>query len=416
MAWLGFVLRILFASLTRQLVGGTESYLRAAFKRFSTQHSLAFAFAEGEETPSVLSDHDIDISSRSETLPRSPIETYQVKEKSQEAGVQWVDEWKPDVIINNGVQRATWVRALAKKYPMVFFPHDYYATCVSGTKFTQRPHGECHRAFGLSCLFHYHLNGCGGKSPLTMVRNFAKARSFRKNFPLYARTVVVSKRMRDEMIREGIPAGKVDVIPYFPSSFEPMASPPKTASFNNCLLFLGRLVRQKGWNDAIEAVRIASDRLAKPFTLEIAGEGPDLNSLSELAKVNPRIQVHGKLETPSIRDLLGRVDALLVPSRWAEPFGKVGLEAASQGVPSIAYPVGGISEWLKDGKTGLFAETESPDPLKLADKICELYSNEEKWNRLRLGAWSHASQFTLDNHLEHFFASMEKAIRDFRDK
>jgi len=104
---LGFVLRILFASLTRQLVGGTESYLRAAFRRFSTQHSLAFAFAEGEETPSVLSDHDIDISSGPETFTKFPIETYQVKEKSQEAGVQWVDEWKPDVIINNGVQRST---------------------------------------------------------------------------------------------------------------------------------------------------------------------------------------------------------------------------------------------------------------------------------------------------------------------
>jgi glycosyltransferase involved in cell wall biosynthesis len=176
------------------------------------------------------------------------------------------------------------------------------------------------------------------------------------------------------------------------------------------------LVRLKGWNDAIEAVRDASDRLGKQIILDIAGDGPDLNSLTELAKRNPWIQVHGKLDTRGIRDLLARVDSLLVPSRWAEPFGKVGLEAASQGVPSIAYPVGGISEWLKDGETGLFAETESPDPSKLADKICEIYYSEGKWNRLRIGAWKHAIQFTLDNHLEHFFASMEKAIRDFHGK
>ena len=395
-------------------MGGTESYLRAAFKHFSGKHTLAFAFAQGEGSPSIISDHDIDVSSKFVTTPKIDIDVFHVQENQQSSGVQWVDDWQPDVIINNGVQRADWVRFLARKYPMVFFPHDYYATCVSGTKFTRRPHAECHRAFGFSCLLHYHLNGCGGRSPFTMLRNFTNVRRFRANLPLYARTVVVSERMRQEMIREGLPADKVDVIPYFPSSFKPLSNPPLPSHFQNRMLFLGRLVGLKGWRDAVESVRIASEILGRQLSIDIVGEGPDLPQVQQLALSKPGVIVHGKMDTSGIRELMGRVDALLVPSRWAEPYGKVGLEAASQGVPAIAYQVGGISEWLKDGQTGLFVEKGSLEPRKLAEKICELYSNEENWNQLRRGAWSHASNLTIDNHLEHFLSYMQKAIIDFR--
>ena len=51
-------------------------------------------------------------------------------------------------------------------------------------------------------------------------------------------------------------------------------------------------------------------------------------------------------------DALDRADLLLVPSLWPEPFGMVGVEAARRGVPSVAFAVGGIPEWLIDGATG----------------------------------------------------------------
>ena len=40
-----------------------------------------------------------------------------------------------------------------------------------------------------------------------------------------------------------------------------------------------------------------------------------------------------------------------------ETFGLVGVEAMSHGLPTIAARVGGIGEWLEDGKTGLFFES-----------------------------------------------------------
>jgi glycosyltransferase involved in cell wall biosynthesis len=43
--------------------------------------------------------------------------------------------------------------------------------------------------------------------------------------------------------------------------------------------------------------------------------------------------------------LLRRARALLMPSRWQEPFGIAGLEALSFGVPVVAWESGGMSEW-----------------------------------------------------------------------
>jgi glycosyltransferase involved in cell wall biosynthesis len=40
-----------------------------------------------------------------------------------------------------------------------------------------------------------------------------------------------------------------------------------------------------------------------------------------------------------------RARALLLPSRWQEPFGIAGLEALSFGVPVVAWDSGGVGEW-----------------------------------------------------------------------
>ena len=47
---------------------------------------------------------------------------------------------------------------------------------------------------------------------------------------------------------------------------------------------------------------------------------------------------------------------MAVPSLWPEPFGLVGLDAASLGRPAVAFDVGGIGEWLTDGANGRLVE------------------------------------------------------------
>jgi glycosyltransferase involved in cell wall biosynthesis len=47
--------------------------------------------------------------------------------------------------------------------------------------------------------------------------------------------------------------------------------------------------------------------------------------------------------------VLRRARALLMPSRWQEPFGIVGLEALTLGVPVVAWEGGGVAEWHPGG-------------------------------------------------------------------
>ena len=50
--------------------------------------------------------------------------------------------------------------------------------------------------------------------------------------------------------------------------------------------------------------------------------------------------------------------ALLMPIRWAEPFGMVMVEALACGTPVIAFPEGAAAEVVIDGETGFLADDE----------------------------------------------------------
>ena len=79
----------------------------------------------------------------------------------------------------------------------------------------------------------------------------------------------------------------------------------------------------------------------------VAGSGPLRAELeAEAARcAGPRLEVHGWLGRRELALLYRRARALLFPPRWQEPFGIVGLEALSFGVPVVAWESGGVSEW-----------------------------------------------------------------------
>lgn len=77
-------------------------------------------------------------------------------------------------------------------------------------------------------------------------------------------------------------------------------------------------------------------------------------------------------------------DLVVVPSIWAEPFGLAALEAMSSGVAVIASRIGGLTDFIEDGKTGIFVPPG--DPKALASKINELLNDEEYRRRLGVEA------------------------------
>jgi len=89
-----------------------------------------------------------------------------------------------------------------------------------------------------------------------------------------------------------------------------------------------------------------------------------------------------------------------VPSVWPEPFGLVGLEAGAFGVPSVAYDVGGIGEWLKEGENGWLAPGDPPTVEGLADLLARAAADPGALADLRSGARAAAERMSLAAHVE----------------
>jgi glycosyltransferase involved in cell wall biosynthesis len=148
---------------------------------------------------------------------------------------------------------------------------------------------------------------------------------------------VLSRYMRDELLAAGVPARGVHVVPPFVHGLDPGA----TAGGPPCVLFVGRLAETKGVRDAVDAWR----RSGVDLPLVIAGTGPLRGELSSRAARTPGLELLGWVERDRLSALYRRARALLMPSRWQEPFGIAGLEALSFGVPVVAWESGGVGEW-----------------------------------------------------------------------
>jgi glycosyltransferase involved in cell wall biosynthesis len=93
-----------------------------------------------------------------------------------------------------------------------------------------------------------------------------------------------------------------------------------------------------------------------------------------------------------------RAAVLVVPSLWPEPFGLIGLDAASLGLPAIAFDVGGIREWLTDGVNGRLVDPEL-GVTGLASAIAELLDNAELRARMSRGSREAAARLSVVAHV-----------------
>ncbi|MEC0230287.1 1,4-alpha-glucan branching protein domain-containing protein [Paenibacillus alba] len=109
------------------------------------------------------------------------------------------------------------------------------------------------------------------------------------------------------------------------------------------LVFLGRLVYEKGVHVLISAMRLVLKRIPQA-KLVIAGSGPELEGLQQLAaSLGDRVSFVGFLEETDKNQLLHKAELCIFPSLY-EPFGLVALEAMASGTPVIVSDTGGLAE------------------------------------------------------------------------
>src|SRR3954471_25093450 len=112
------------------------------------------------------------------------------------------------------------------------------------------------------------------------------------------------------------------------------------------LVFLGRLVSEKGVDLLFRALRdLREDGITPDLTIIGTGpEEPNLRDLRDELKLGEQIVFAGAKSGTELAMLLNRHRVMVVPSRWAEPFGVVALEGIACGCAVIGSENGGLRE------------------------------------------------------------------------
>lgn len=157
-----------------------------------------------------------------------------------------------------------------------------------------------------------------------------------------ARFVTPSAFLRDALAAVIDPA-RVRVVPNM------LAEDPAPAiGRRSGVLFAGRLIEEKGVGDLVPLAR----RLGPEAPLTVIGEGPLAGRLAE----GPPWLLHiPALPHADVLQAMREAAVVVVPSLWAEPFGRTALEGMACATPVVAYRSGGLPEVL--GDAGLLVET-----------------------------------------------------------
>ena len=405
-------MRIAIVTQTRALVGGVETYLEQVIAGLASRHTVAFWSASadtGDRGVMALPDHVAawpGAASHGETVTA-------------------LRHFNPGVVFTHGLDDPALEVDMLRVAPVVAMQHNYRGACVSGTKTLSWPGVRaCDRTLGPACLALYFPRRCGGLNPLTMGRLYGVQTARLANLKGCAAVVTLSAHMRDEMLRQGLSASRVHVVPPFVEQRQWPAPVVRRSDEPVHLLFLGRLEPLKGLARLLDALPRVAATLNRAVILTVAGDGADRLGLEAHARwvtagtAQVRVTFVGWQGREGRGRLFSDAQALVVPSIWPEPFGVVGLEAGVAGVPAVAFATGGIGDWLKDEQTGCLAPAAGARPTALAEAIVRCVRDPESQVRLARGAQAFAMRWTLERHLtalERVMAEAAQAPRPGED-
>jgi glycosyltransferase involved in cell wall biosynthesis len=173
------------------------------------------------------------------------------------------------------------------------------------------------------------------------------------------------------------------------------------------LLSVGRLHWIKGYEYALQAVRLLLDR-GMSVRLEIAGEGPDRDRIAATVDdlgLHRHVELLGALDSSAVRSRLRGAGAL-VNSSVSEGIPTSLLEAMACSVPVVASDCGGVAEAVTDGREGLLVAPR--DPAAMAAALERLARDPGLRERMgRAGRARVEADFAIDRQVAHFVEMYE---------
>jgi glycosyltransferase involved in cell wall biosynthesis len=393
-------MRIAFVNHCRRKVGGAEVYLDSVLTAFARAgHDIAWLY-------------ETDPPSDRELIGLPPeAHTWSASTLGITTSLHELTDWRPDIIYTHGLLDPGFEAAVIGIARSALYVHNYYGTCISGDKLhsTSVPR-VCERRFGPACLLHYFPQRCGGRSPLTMISRYSVQSRRLDLMHRYSALITNSRHMIRELERHGLKADCV--YPFTGADVTNPAAPPFDADPLR-LVFAGRMSSLKGGEYLLSALPQVQSALDRKLHVTFAGDGPERNTwhrrADQIKTDRLTFDFPGWQSSVNLQRVIASAHLLVFPSIWPEPFGLAGLEAGLFGVPTVAFAVGGIPEWLTDGVNGHLAAVP-PTAESLASAIAKVFSSPDHFAQLRSGACREAHRYGLDDHIAQLTRIFERCI------
>jgi len=213
-----------------------------------------------------------------------------------------------------------------------------------------------------------------------------------KNIPY----LTISNSTKEELIKEGVREKDITVLPM--GLTVPKVLKKVDKENNPTLIFVGRLSKSKGVEDAIATLRKISEVYEK-VKFWIVGDGDEeyvnyLKKMISKLKVENRVTFFGFVSQDKKFELMGRAHVLIVPS-IKEGWGLTVPEAGRVGTPAVGYNVEGLKEVIHNGKTGYL--TLNNNPSRLSELIIKILSNKAEYNKLAKAAKKLSLSYNWNN-------------------
>jgi phosphatidylinositol alpha-1,6-mannosyltransferase len=180
--------------------------------------------------------------------------------------------------------------------------------------------------------------------------------------------------------------------------------------------FIALTVRRLFYRNGLDTLLDAATRLRGLAGLHvvIGGTGPEHAEIKQRITGDGLANVHlvGYIPDADLPDYYRAADVFVLPTRTAEGFGLVLMEAAASGVPSIATDSGAPREVVDDGVTGLLVPPGAPDAL--ASAITKLYRSPELLSEMGRAALARSASFTWDRSIDTLERVLKEAAAEGR--
>ena len=237
-------------------------------------------------------------------------------------------------------------------------------------------------------VFTYH-NMWGEGTGITGKVSEINDNGFRKTLDTFDHIVCVSDYVRNDLVRRGLPAERMTTIPTCLD-----LPPEKDVPEGDFILSLGRLVKTKGLDSLIEAMREVDCRLI------ICGKGPEAKNLEKQVRklgLEDKVEFRGYVSEEEKDSLMRSCRLFAMPSLF-ESFGLAALEVLGYGRPLVYGNVNGLPDTVGDGGIPV----TPGDPKSIADGINRLLGDNALRAELAGNARKQAERYTWDRYIPEY--------------